>query len=134
MKECENADRERFPELIDTLIEAVDGQDFTASLNPETGLGNIFCGDGPGTDRFVCEALDTPRGKAARKLFAKWQQKIDELVPEIGNIESLLSAIENAAELVPLAVGFAAGLRAAGVSKREAHTMLSGYLRHFRKE
>jgi hypothetical protein len=134
MKEWRRLDHEAFARLIDTIIDAVDGQDFIASLDPQAGLGNLFVGSDPEMGKFIHEVVDTREGKAARKLFAQWQHCIDERLPEIGKIERVMLHIVGAAELLPLAVGFAAGLRAAGASKRQAQVILAGYLRHFRND
>jgi hypothetical protein len=122
--------RKSFDDVTEAIVEAVDSEYFNAAVDPHCGITALF---GPGVDVLVHEAFQTTDTETARAVFYKVHRKIDKLVPEVGEIEDIVHAMINAEQFVPLAVGFAAGLRAAGVSKREALKMLSGYLRHFRE-
>ena len=124
----------RFSEAINAIIDAVDSDAFPASVAPESSIHNILADAVLDKCTLVSEALETTEGKLASARFYKVHRKINRFVPEIDDIKPVIVEMQNAAEFVPLAVGFAAGLRAAGASKQQARMMLAGYLRNFRED
>lgn len=117
-----------FPEIVSAIIDIADHPQCPGILDPE----------GPWPQDAVplevrvpiIDALETIDGKRANAVFYARLKRIDEIFPD-KEMENIVAEMEDQARLLPQTIGFAQGLRAAGMPRDEAVMVLRGYLRRF---
>jgi hypothetical protein len=123
----------RFENAIDMILAFVDSEYFPATFQPISihcpivdAQEKIGCGE-----KDLCEIFTRPEHEEAERLFYR---ALKNKAPVSLDTEEMVMMMMERAEFLSMAVGFAAGLRAGGLSKETARAMLARYLSAFNNE